>query len=109
MHRHQLTWVMSVYEDVCAIAWEGYKASKDQAKSGQMDLERGIVEKELMNGRVAGEMAEPRKEAKRAPRAANPIGTVTRTKEAREKATARAKARVKPDTATTAESSCISE
>ena len=43
-------------------------------------------------------------EARRAPRAANPIGTATRTKEAREKARARAKTRVKPDTATTVES-----
>ena len=69
----------------------------------------GIVGKELMNGRVAGEMTEPRKEARRAPRAANRIGTVTRTKEAREKVRARAKASVKPDTATTAESRCTSE
>ena len=30
-----------------------------------MDREHGIVEKELMNGRVAGEMTEPRKEAKK--------------------------------------------
>ena len=65
--------------------------------------------KELINGRVAGEMTDPRKEAKRAPRAANPIGTVTRTKGAREKARARAKARVKPDTAATAESKGTSE
>ena len=54
-------------------------------------------------------MLEARKEARRAPRAANPIGTVTKTKGAREKARARAKARVKPDTATTAESKDISE
>ena len=70
-----------------------------------MDLEHGIVGKELMNGRVAREMREARKEARRAPRAANLIGTVIRTKEALEtKARARAKVRVKPDTATTAES-----
>ena len=43
---------------------------------------------------------EPRNEARRAP---NLIGTVTRTKGAR------AKARVKPDTATTAESKGTSE
>ena len=67
-----------------------------------MGQDRGIVEKELMNGRVAREMTEVRKEARRAPRAANPIGTATRTKEARGRAMARAKARVKPDTATTA-------
>ena len=66
-------------EDVCAVAWKGYRAGKG---AGQMDRERGIVEKELMNGRVAGEMTEPRKEAKRAPRAANLTGTATRTREA---------------------------
>ena len=62
-----------------------------------------------MNGRVAREMTEARKEARRPPRAANLIGTVRRTKGAREKARARAKARVKPDTATTAESKGTSE
>ena len=49
---------------------------------------------------------------KKTPRAANLIGTVTRTKEALEtkaKARAQARARVKPDTATTAESKDISE
>ena len=56
-----------------------------------------------MNGRVAREMTEARKEARRALGAGNPIGTVTRTKEAR------AKVRVKPDIATTAESRCTSE
>ena len=45
-----------------------------------MDQEHGIVGKELMNGRAAREMMEARKEARRAPRAANPTGTVTRTK-----------------------------
>ena len=50
-----------------------------------MDQEHGIVRKELMNGRAASEMMEARKEAIRAPRSANLIGTVTRTKEAREK------------------------
>ena len=64
-----------------------------------MDQEHGIVGKELMYGRAAREMMEGRKEARRAPRVANPIGTVTRTKGAREKARA---AIVKIDTATTA-------
>ena len=50
-----------------------------------MGWDRGIVEKWLTNVRVAREMTEARKEARRAPRAANPIGTVTRTKEARDK------------------------
>ena len=62
-----------------------------------MDQEHGIVGKELMNSRVAREMMEARKESRRAPRVANPIGTVTRTKGAREKARVRATARVKPD------------
>ena len=74
-----------------------------------MDQEHGIVGQELMNGRAAREMMEAREVARRAPRAANLIGTVTRTKGAREKARARAKARVKPDTATTAESKGTSE
>ena len=71
-----------------------------------MNREHSIVGKELMNGRAAGGMMEARKEARRAPRAANPIGTVTRTKGARERARARvrAKVRVKPDTASIAES-----
>ena len=43
-----------------------------------MDREHGIVGKELMNGRAAREMMEASKEARRAPRAANPIGTATR-------------------------------
>ena len=55
---------------------------KDQAKRNQTDREHGIVEKELMNSRAAGEMTEARKEAKRAPRAGNEIGTETRTREA---------------------------
>ena len=80
------------------------RPAKEQAKRGQMDREHGIVEKDLMNGRVAREMTEARKEARGAPRAENPIGTATRIKEASEKARGRAKARVKPDTATTAES-----
>ena len=71
----------------------------------------GMVDKELMNGRVAGEMMEPRKEAKRAPRAANPIGTATRTREAmgaKGKARAKSRAGVKPDTATCVESKGMS-
>ena len=64
-----------------------------------MDQEHDTVGKELMNGRAAREMMD----ARRAPRAASPIGTVTRTKGAREKA------RVEPDTATTAECKDTSE
>ena len=61
-----------------------------------------------MNGRVAEEMTEARKEARRGPRAANLIGT----KEALGKkgtGNGKARARVKPDTASTAESKDISE
>ena len=70
------------YEDVCAIAWKGYKAGKGAGKKGPKGQDHGTVEKELMNGRVAREMTEVRKEVRRAPRAANPIGTATRTREA---------------------------
>ena len=73
-----------------------------------MDWDRGIVGRELMNGRVAEGTRDARKEARRAPRAANPNGTVTRTKEAREKARKRARARMQPDTAATAKSKGVS-
>ena len=46
------------YEDVCAIAWKGYKAGKGAGKKDRTGQDRGIVEKELMNGRVAREMTE---------------------------------------------------
>ena len=78
-----------------------------QKKKDHTDREHGIVQKELMNGRAAGEMTDARKEARSSPRAANLIGTTTRTREAmgaKGKARAKARARVKPDTATTAES-----
>ena len=87
----------------------GTKLAREQAKRDRKDQGRGIVEKELMNGREAEEVTEERKEVRRAPRAANPIGTVTRTRETREKAREKAKARVKPDTATTAEGKDTSE
>ena len=82
---------------------KGTKRVRERAREDQTDRGHGIVEKELMNGRVAQEMAEARREARRAPRAANLMGTVTRTKEALEaKEKARARARVKLDTATIA-------
>ena len=84
---------------------KGTRLAREQARRDRMgQCQPGIVENELMNGRVARVMTEARKEARRAPTAANPIGTATRTKEAREKARERAKTRVKPDTATTAAS-----
>ena len=54
--------------------------AREQARRDRTDQEHGIVGKELMNGRAAREMMEARKEARRAPRAASPTGTVTRTK-----------------------------
>ena len=78
------------YEDECAIASKGYKAGKG-ARRDQADQEHGTVGKELMNGRVAREMTEARKAARRAPRVAHEIGTVTRTKEARGKGNGKSK------------------
>ena len=63
-----------------------------------MGQDHGIVEKELMNGRVAREMTEEELRGQQT-RLVQRQGQ----KEAREKERARAKARVKPDTATTAE------
>ena len=60
------------------------KPAREQARKDRTDQERGIGERDLMSGRVAEEMTEERKEAKRAPRAASLTGTVTRTKEALE-------------------------
>ena len=69
-------------DDVCAIAWEGTKAGRGAGKRGpdQTEQEGGIEEKELMNGRVAKETMEERKEARKAPRAATLILTVKKTK-----------------------------
>ena len=55
------------------------KLAKEQARKDQTEQGCGIVEKELMDGRVAKEMTVERKEARRAPRAANLTGTVTGT------------------------------
>ena len=85
------------YEDVCPIAWKGQESTERTKRIRG----HGIVEMELMSGRVAEEMTEARKEARRASRAANLIGTVTRTKEALE---AKTRTRVKLDTAAIAES-----
>ena len=63
-----------------------------------------------MNGRVAREMTEVRKEARRAPKAASLMGTVIRTSEAmgaKGKARAKVRARAKPDTAMTVASKGI--
>ena len=72
--------------------------------------ECGIVEKVLMNGRVAEHMTRERKEVRRAQRAANLIGTLRGTEEALEtEAKSKARARAKPDIATIAESKDRSE
>ena len=97
-----------IYEDVC----NRLERVQSRQWNGQERIEQaGSVaswKKELMNGRVAEEMTEARKEARMGPRAANLIGTVTRTKEALEKK-GKARARVKPDTASTTESKDVSE
>ena len=98
----------TTHTKMCALSLEKrYKPAREQVRKDQTDREHGIVEKELMNGRVAGKMTEARKEARRAPRAANLIGMATRTREAME-AKEKARARVKPDTATIAESKGVS-
>ena len=69
------------YKDVCAIAWKGYAAGKGTGKKGPNGPGVWhIVEEERMDVRVAEEMMQ----ARRAPRAANLIGTVKRTEEALE-------------------------
>ena len=92
------------------------KPARERAREDRTDRGCGIVEKELMNGRVAEEMTEAGKEARRGPRAPNLTGTVTGTKEALEtkakakaKARARARARANHDIAAISESKDISE
>ena len=92
------------YEDVCAIAWKGYKAGKGSRQERTKRNRRvAVVAKELMNGRVAerddggkkggkkGSKGSKRdcyggkkEEVRRARKAANFTGTVTGTKEALE-------------------------
>ena len=44
------------YEDVCAIAWKGYKAGKGAGKKGPNGSGPWHRGKELINGRVAREL-----------------------------------------------------
>ena len=67
------------YDDVCAFAWKGYKAGKGAGKKGPNGSGVWCCGK-MMNGRVAKETMEERKEARKAPRAGHLIGTVTKTK-----------------------------
>ena len=86
------------------------KLSQEQALKDETEQERGIVEKELITGRVPKDMTEERKEARTAPRAANLIGTVTKRKDPMEaKAKAKGKVRAKPDIATIPERRSTSE
>ena len=71
------------YDDLCAIGWEGYKAGKGACRT---DRECGVVERELMNRRVTGEMMEARKVARKA---VSQIGRATGTREAKARARAR--------------------
>ena len=81
------------------------KLAKKQARKDHTEQGRGNEEKELVNGREAGEMMEARKEARKAPRAANLIGRVTKTKGPMgTKAKAKVKARVKHHIGTISES-----
>ena len=85
------------------------KLAKEQARKGQTGQELGNVEKELMSGKG---MTEERKAARKAPRTANLIGTVTKTKDpmgTKAEVKAKVKARAKLDTATIAENKGTSE
>ena len=97
------------YDNMCVRSHgKGTEQGRKQARNDRTDWRCGIVDKELMNGRVAEKMTEGR----RARRAANLTGTVTGTKEALEtkaKARAKARARAKPDIAMIAEKKGISE
>ena len=56
---------------VCDRLEKGTRPAREQARKDQTDQGRGIVAKELMNGRVAEEMTEERKEVRKAPWARN--------------------------------------
>ena len=83
-NRATRTPAMTCHLKTCVLSLaKGTMLAREQARRDRMgqDQDHGIVEKELMNGRVARKMMEVRKETRRTPRAANPIGTATRTKE----------------------------
>ena len=79
-----------------------------QARKDHTEQGRGTVETELRNGRVAEETIEESNEAIKAPREANPIGTVTRQK-IKWTHTSSFKQGAKPDIAAIAESKRTSE
>ena len=65
---------------MCAIAWKGVQSRQGNSlEKTERTGSVGTVEKELMNGRVAEEMTEERKEVRSARRAATPTVTVTGT------------------------------
>ena len=88
-------------EDVCAIAWKGYKAGKGARKKGPHGAGlwyRGNGADEWTSSKK--DEVEKRREARKAPRAANSIGTATKTKgPAGTKAKGKAKARAVLDIA----------
>ena len=85
------------------VRWRGKdtKLAKEQARKDRTDQGRCAEDKEQMNGRVAKETMEVRRVASNAPRAANLIGTVTKTEDLTgTQAEGKAKARAKLDIAT---------
>ena len=100
------------YDDVVRSREKDTKLAKEHARRDQTEQKRGTEEKDLMNGRVVEEQTEERKETIKAPRAANLVGTVTKTKDPTG-TTAKGKTKVKTraglDIATIAESSGTSE
>ena len=106
-HRATRTQASTCHTKTCAPSpGKGTRLAREQAKRDRMGQDHGIVEKEL-----AEEMTEARKEARRVPRAANLIGTATRTRGsmgAKGNSRAKAWARAKPDTTMTAASKGMS-
>ena len=99
------------YDDVCAIAGKGYKARKGAGKKGSNGSgpwHRGKGADEWTSSRRSDG---GKKGSKKGPRTADPLGTVTVSKEVLDPMGTKAKARtrVKPDTATIAESKGMSE
>ena len=100
------------YDDVCVISWKGNKAGKGAGKKGPNGAGTWYRGKVADEWRVAKETTEERREARKAPRAANLIGTVTKTKDpmgTKAQGTAKVKARAKLDIGTVAESTGTSK
>ena len=79
-------------DDVCAIVWRRCEAAKGVGKKGSNGAGTWHRGKKLMNGRAAKEVMQE----ERTPRGANPICTVTTTKDPMDaKVRTKAKARTK--------------